>query len=54
MTGDGVRCALENNCVRWDSHGLLPQAGIRVYEHGPDGLLVAIRVYDDEPPAGHT
>ena len=47
MTDDGVRCALEYNCVRWGSHDLPPQAGIGVYERGPDGLLAAARVYDD-------
>ncbi|HTX26739.1 MAG TPA: nuclear transport factor 2 family protein [Streptosporangiaceae bacterium] len=53
VTDDGVRCALEYNCVRWGRHDLLPQAGIGVYERGPDGLLAAVRVYDDiEPPAG--
>jgi hypothetical protein len=46
-----VRCALEYNCVRWGSHDLPPQAGIGVYERGPDGRLAAARVYDDiEPP----
>jgi limonene-1,2-epoxide hydrolase len=54
VTDDGVRCALEYNCVRWGRHDLPPQAGIGVYERGPDGLLAAARVYDDvEPPAGH-
>jgi SnoaL-like domain len=54
VTDDGVRCALEYNCVRWGSHELPPQAGIGVYERGPDGLLAAVRVYDDvEPPAEH-
>jgi len=54
VTDDGVRCALEYNCVRWGCHDLPPQAGIGVYERGPDGLLAAARVYDDvEPPAGH-
>ena len=53
VTDDGVRCALEYNCVRWGSHDLPPQAGIGVYERGPDGLLAAARVYNDvEPPAG--
>ena len=47
VTDDGVRCALEYNCVRWGSHDLPPQAGIGVYERGPDGLLAAARVYDD-------
>jgi ketosteroid isomerase-like protein len=55
VTDDGVRCALEYNCVRWGSHDLPPQAGIGVYERGPDGLLAAARVYDDiQPPAGPT
>ena len=54
VTDDGVRCALEYNCVRWGSHDLPPQAGIGVYERGPDGLLAAARVYDDvEAPAGY-
>jgi hypothetical protein len=53
VTDDGVRCALEYNCFRWGRHDLPPQAGIGIYERGPDGLLVAARVYDDvEPPAG--
>ena len=51
VTDDGVRCALEYNCVRWGSHDLPPQAGLGVYERGPDGLLAAARIYDDiEPP----
>ena len=54
VTDDGVRCALEYNCVRWGSHDVPPQAGLGVYERGPDGLLAAARVYDDiEPPGGH-
>jgi ketosteroid isomerase-like protein len=53
VTDDGLRCALEYNCVRWGRHDLPPQAGIGVYERGPDGLLAAARVYDDvEAPAG--
>ena len=47
VTDDGVRCALEYNCVRWGSHDLPPQAGLGVYERGPDGLLAAARAYDD-------
>ena len=47
MTDDGVRCAVEYNCVRWGAHELAPQAGIAVFERGPDGLLIAVRVYDD-------
>ncbi len=51
VTDDGVRCALEYNDVRWGSHELSPQAGIAVFERGPDGLLTAARIYDDvEPP----
>jgi SnoaL-like domain len=41
VTDDGVRCALEYNCVRWGRHVLAPQAGIGVYERGSDGLLAA-------------
>jgi ketosteroid isomerase-like protein len=54
VTDDGVRCAVEYNCVRWGSHDLPAQAGIGVYERGPDGLLAAARVYDDvEAPVEH-
>jgi hypothetical protein len=43
---------VEYNCVRWGIHDLPPQAGLGVYERGPDGLLAAARAYDDvEPPA---
>jgi hypothetical protein len=53
VTDDGVRCAVEYNCVRWGSHDLPSQAGIGVYERGADGLLAAVRVYDDvESPVG--
>ena len=52
MTDDGVRCAVEYNCLRWGIHDLPPQAGLGVYQRGSDGLLAAARVYDDvEPPA---
>ena len=47
VTDDGVRCALEFTCVRWGDHDLPPQAGIAVHERGPDGLLAAVRWYDD-------
>jgi ketosteroid isomerase-like protein len=47
LTDDGVRCAVEYNCVRWGSHDVPPQAGIAIYERGPDGRLAAARVYDD-------
>jgi len=47
VTDDGVRCALEYNCVSWGSRELPPQAGLAVYERGANGLLVAARLYDD-------
>jgi ketosteroid isomerase-like protein len=47
VTDDGERCALEYTCVRWGGHDLPPQAGITVFERGPDGLLAAARSYDD-------
>jgi limonene-1,2-epoxide hydrolase len=51
-TDDGVRCAVEYNCVRWGTQDLPPQPGLGVYERAPDGLLAAARGYDDiEPPA---
>jgi ketosteroid isomerase-like protein len=51
VTDDGVRCALEYSCIRWGSHYLTPQAGIGVWDRRPDGLLAAVRTYDDvEPP----
>ena len=53
VTDDGVRCAVEYNCVRWGRHDLPPQAGIGICERGPDGRLAAVRVYDDiEAPVG--
>jgi ketosteroid isomerase-like protein len=54
VTDDGVRCAVEYNCVRWGSHDLPPQAGIAVYERGAGGLLAAARVYDDIEPPGES
>jgi hypothetical protein len=47
VTDDGVRCAVEFNCLRWGSRDLPPQAGIAVCERGQDGLVAAVRVYDD-------
>jgi ketosteroid isomerase-like protein len=47
VTDDGARCALEYNCVRWGSLDVPPQAGVVVHERDPDGLLAAVRVYDD-------
>ncbi len=50
MTDDGLRCALEYNCVRWGHDEMPPQAGLAVFERSPDGLLAAARVYDDVDP----
>jgi hypothetical protein len=50
VTDDGVRCALEYNCVAWGGRPLPPQAGLSVCERGPGGLLAAVRVYDDVEP----
>jgi ketosteroid isomerase-like protein len=47
VTDDGVRCAVEYNCVRWGGQRLPSQAGVAVHERGTDGLLAAVRVYDD-------
>jgi limonene-1,2-epoxide hydrolase len=52
VTDDGVRCAVEYNCVRWGDRELPPQAGLCVCERGPDGLLSAVREYDDLEPLG--
>src|SRR5215203_2860174 len=52
LINDGVRCAIEYNCVRWGDTEILPQAGVAVYERGAGGLLAAARIYDDvEPPS---
>ena len=52
LTDDGVRCAIEYNCVRWGVTDIPHQAGVAVYERGNSGLLSAARIYDDvEPPA---
>jgi hypothetical protein len=47
VTDDGTSCAVEYNIVRWGPRELPPQAGISVFERGPDGLLAAARLYDD-------
>ena len=47
VTDDGTRCAVEYNIVRWGEHDLPHQAGIAVFDRGPDGLLAAARIYDD-------
>jgi ketosteroid isomerase-like protein len=52
VTDDGRRCAVEYNCVSWGGRDLPPQAGIGVYERGPDGLLAAVRIYDDIDVSG--
>jgi hypothetical protein len=55
VTDDGVSCALEYNCIRWGEETLTPQAGLAIYERGPNGLLAAVRGYDDiEPPVRHS
>jgi hypothetical protein len=52
LADDGVRCAIEYNCVRWGFTDIPSQAGVAVYERGSDGLLGAARICDDvEPPA---
>jgi hypothetical protein len=52
LTDDGVRCAIEYNCLRWGLTNIPPQAGVAIYERGSSGLLAAARIYDDvEPPA---
>jgi len=50
LTDDGVRCAIEYNCVRWGVTNILSQAGVAVYERGNSGLLGAARIYDDVSP----
>ena len=51
LTDDGVRCAIEYNCVRWGVTDIPAQAGVAVYERGSSGLIATARIYDDvEPP----
>lgn len=50
LTDNGVAAALEYTCVRWGATCIPPQAGVAVYERGPDGLLAAARIYDDVDP----
>jgi ketosteroid isomerase-like protein len=47
VTDDGVRCAVEYNCVRWGRYDLPAQAGLGVYERDSEGLLAAVRIYDE-------
>jgi hypothetical protein len=52
LADNGVRCAVEYNCVRWGATEIPPQAGVALYERGAGGSLAAARIYDDvEPPA---
>jgi ketosteroid isomerase-like protein len=50
VTAEGSRCAIEYDCVGWGGHELPPQAGLCVVESTLDGLLAAVRVYDDVEP----
>ena len=52
LIDDGVRCAIEYNCVRFGKMQIVPQAGVAVYERGETGLLAAARIYDDVNPPG--
>jgi hypothetical protein len=53
LIDDGRACALEYNVLRWGEIELPPQAGIAVFERGPNGKLAAVRIYDDTgPPSG--
>ena len=52
VTDNGVRCAIEYNCVRWGVTDIPPQAGVAVYERGRSRRLAGGRIYDDvEPPS---
>jgi ketosteroid isomerase-like protein len=50
VTDDSRLCAVEYNCERPQSQDMPPQAGIAIYERGPDRLLASARVYDDVEP----
>ena len=50
LNDDGVRCALEYNCVNWAGTPIPPQAGVAVYQRGSSGRLAAARIYDDVDP----
>jgi limonene-1,2-epoxide hydrolase len=47
ITDDGVRCAFEFN----RGQGGARQAAIAVFERGADGLLTAVRLYEDVVPS---
>jgi SnoaL-like domain len=51
FTDDGVRGALEYQCVAWGRTRVSPQTGVAVYERGKSGKLSAARIYDDIAPA---
>ncbi len=50
LVEDGVRSALEFNCVRWGSHALAPQAGLAIYARDEAGKIASAHVYDDVTP----
>lgn len=52
-TDDGLACAIEFTAVRFGSEPLAPQAGVAVYQRGPQGLLQAARIYDDVDVEAH-
>src|SRR3712207_8088287 len=53
LTDDGVRCAIEYNCVRWGVTEIPPQAGVAIYERGTGGVPPAAPLLDDlGTPAG--
>jgi hypothetical protein len=52
LTDDGVRCAIEYNCVSFGKTEIFPQPGIVVYERGKSGRVAASRIYDDVNPPG--
>jgi hypothetical protein len=47
VTDDGVRCAMEFNCVRWGKDARAPEPGIGIFERDGHGLLVGGRLYHD-------
>jgi SnoaL-like domain len=53
VTDDGVRCAVEFNCVRWGGQPVAAQAGLVVFERNGEGRLKSARFYDDvQAPVG--
>jgi hypothetical protein len=47
LTDDGASVALEYNLTSWGGDLVPHQAGIAVYERAANGLLAAVRLYDD-------